>query len=130
MDKKGSLLFWGIIFYANTINFWRYKLLTISDKAAEKAKAILTTEGKNNWGIKIYVAEQGCCGPAYGLNLQEEQLPTDEVIDKNGLKVFMDKQISETLSGMQLDYHADEETEGFVFTGSAPSCGSGCSNCE
>ena len=105
-------------------------MLTISDKAAEKAKAILTTEGKNNWGIRIYVAEQGCCGPAYGLNLQEEQLPKDEVIEKNGLKVFMDKQISETLSGMQLDYHADEETEGFVFTGSAPSCGSGCSNCE
>ncbi len=44
-------------------------------------------------------------------------MPEDEVIEKNGLKVFMDKQISETLSGMQLDYYADEEREGFIFTG-------------
>lgn len=105
-------------------------MLTISDKAAEKAKGILTTEGKDNWGIRIYVAGESCCGLSYGLNLQEEQMPNDEVIEKNGLRVFMDKQISETLSGMQLDYYADEETEGFVFTGSAPSCSSGCNSCR
>jgi iron-sulfur cluster assembly accessory protein len=104
-------------------------VLTITDKAAEKAKAILEIEGKSNWGLKIYNAGESCCGPSYGLNLQEEQMPNDEVIEKNGLKVFMDKQVLETLSGMQLDYYIDEEREGFIFTGSIPSCGSGCSSC-
>jgi len=32
----------------------------------------------------------------------------------------------ETLAGMQLDYYADEEREGFILTGSSPSCGPGC----
>jgi iron-sulfur cluster assembly accessory protein len=104
-------------------------VLTITDKAAEKAMAILAIEGKSKWGIKIYNAGESCCGPSYGLDLQEEQLPGDEVIEKNGLKVFVDKKVSETLSGMQLDYYIDEEREGFIFTGSIPSCGSGCSSC-
>jgi iron-sulfur cluster assembly accessory protein len=104
-------------------------MFTITDKAADKAKAILTNEGKDNWGIRIFNAGQGCCGPSYGLDLQEEQLPTDEVVEKNGIKVYIDKQISENLSEMKLDYYTDEEREGFVLTGSAPSCSSGCSSC-
>lgn len=104
-------------------------MLIITDKAAEKAKAMLAIEGKDNWGFRIYIAGKGCCGPTYGLNLQEEKLHNDEVVEKNGLKVFMDKQVSETLSGTQLEYYADEETEGFIFTGSSPSCSSGCNSC-
>ncbi len=103
--------------------------MTITDKAAEKAKTILTAEGKNSWGIKIYIAGQGCCGPAYGLNLQEEQMPNDEIIEKNGLKVFMDKQISETLAGKQLDYYVGDDGEGFIFTGGVSACSSGCDSC-
>ncbi len=103
--------------------------MTITDKAAEKAKTILEGEGKAEWGIRIFVAGESCCGPAYGLNIQEKQMPNDEIIEKNGLKVFVDRQLLKTLSGMQLDYYADEEKEGFIFTGGAPSCGSGCESC-
>jgi iron-sulfur cluster assembly accessory protein len=98
--------------------------MTITDKAAEKAKAILAGEGKNAWGIKIYVAGEGCCGPSYGLNLQEEKTPGDEVIEKNGLKVYMDKQTLQTLTDKELDYYAGAEGEGFIFTGGVSSCGS------
>lgn len=104
-------------------------MLTITEKAAEKAKAILEVEGKDNWGIRVYCAGESCCGPSYGLNLQEDQLPDDEVIEKNGLKVFTDKQTLETLSGMQLDYYVDEEREGFIFTGGVSACGTGGSAC-
>jgi iron-sulfur cluster assembly accessory protein len=103
--------------------------MTITEKAAEKAKAILSIEGKDKWGIKIYVAGQGCCGPSYGLNLQEEEMPNDEVVEKNGLKVFIDKQISEALSGMQLDYYAGNDGEGFIFSGGVSSCSTGGSSC-
>jgi iron-sulfur cluster assembly accessory protein len=116
--------------------------MTITDKAAEKAKAILAGEGKNNWGIKIYVAGEGCCGPSYGLNLQEEKTPEDEVIEKDGLKVYMDKQTLQSLTDKELDYYAGTEGEGFIFTGGAStcgssscgsggssSCGSGCGSC-
>ncbi len=99
--------------------------MTITDKAAEKAKAILVSEGKENWGIRIYVAGQSCCGPSYGLNFQEQQMPNDEIVEKNGLRVYMDKQTSETLDGREFDYYAGVEGEGFIFTGGESSCGSG-----
>lgn len=106
-------------------------MVTITDKAAEKAKAILTSEGKENWGLRIYSAGGGCCGPSYGLDLDEQPATDDEVIEKNGLRVFIDKNTMTSLSGMQLDYQESGEQEGFVLSGgAAPSCGSGgCSSC-
>jgi iron-sulfur cluster insertion protein len=104
--------------------------MTITEKAAEKAKAILEVEGKDNWGIRIFVAGKSCCGPSYGLDLQEEQRPDDEVVEKNGLKVFMDKQTLETLTGGQFDYYVGEEGEGFIFTGGVSACGAGGSACS
>jgi iron-sulfur cluster assembly accessory protein len=104
--------------------------MTITDKAADKAKELLASEGKENWGIRVYVAGENCCGLSYGLNVQEKEMPNDEVIEKNGLKVFMDKQTLETLSGKQLEYHTEGEAEGFILTGGISSCGSTCDTCR
>src|SRR4030042_3214829 len=103
--------------------------MTITDKAAEKVMAILAHEGKENWGIRIFVAGESCCGPSYGLDLQEEQMSDDEVIEKNGLKVFVDKQTLGTLTGRQFDYYVGEDGEGFIFTGGVSACGTGGSAC-
>jgi len=103
--------------------------MNITDKAAEKAKTVLSSEGKADWGIRIFVAGESCCGPSYGLDLQEEQMPEDEVVEKNGLKVFMDKQTLETLTGRELDYYVGEEGEGFIFKGGVSACSPGGSAC-
>jgi iron-sulfur cluster insertion protein len=133
-----NLLFLGIIFYAKKTNLGRCQSMTITDKAAEKAKAILADEGKANWGIRIYVAGESCCGPSFGLNLQEVQMPEDEIVEKDGIKIFMDKETSKSLDGRELDFYTGEEGEGFIFTGGVSSCSpggscgsgsSGCSSC-
>ncbi len=103
--------------------------MTITDKAAEKALAFLSSEGKAHWGLRIFVAGESCCGPSYGLDIQEEKLPGDEVVEKNGLKVFMDKETLHTLVGRELDYYVGEQGEGFIFTGGVSACGSGGSSC-
>ena len=120
-----DLLFLGIIFYAKKTNLGRCQSMTITDKAAEKAKAILADEGKANWGIRIYVAGESCCGPSFGLNLQEVQMPEDEIVEKNGIKIFIDKETSKSLDGRELDFYTGEEGEGFIFTGGVSSCGTG-----
>ncbi|MCL4491039.1 MAG: iron-sulfur cluster assembly accessory protein [Nitrospirae bacterium] len=107
--------------------------MVITDKAAEKAKSILAAEGKDGWGLRIYNAGGGCCGPSYGLDLDEQPATDDEVIEKDGLRVFVDKTTFANLTGMQLDYLDNGEQEGFTLSGGAapasPSCGSGCSSC-
>ena len=46
-------------------------MLKISDNAAEKAKEILKAEGKEGWGLRIFVQGGGCCGPSYGMDIDE-----------------------------------------------------------
>lgn len=106
-------------------------MVTITDKAAEKAKDVLAAEGKDSWGLRIYSSGGGCCGPSFGLDIDEQPVADDSVIEKNGLKVFVDKNTMATLGGMQLDYMEDGDQEGFVLSGgdAAPSCSSGCSSC-
>jgi len=106
-------------------------VITISDAAAEKAKEVLTAEGKANWGLRIYTTEGGCCGTSYGMDIDEKPKEGDAVIEKNGLKVFVDKNTSEKLDGMGIDFIDDGARQGFILTGGqTPSCSSGCSSCE
>jgi iron-sulfur cluster assembly accessory protein len=103
-------------------------LLTITDAAAEKAKEVLEAEGKTGWGLRIFIAGGGCCGPAYGMDIDENPKDGDEVIEKNGLKVFTDKDASEKLKDMEVDFIDDGQQQGFVIKGMGeepPSCSSG-----
>ena len=105
-------------------------MVTISEAAAKKAKEILVAEGKASWGLRIYTAGGGCCGPSYGMDLDENPNDGDEIVEKDGVKVFIDSNTLKTLGGMQIDFMADGDTQGFVLTGGkASSCDSGCSSC-
>jgi len=106
-------------------------VLKISESAAEKAKEVLKAEGKEGWGLRVFIHGSGCCGPSYGMDIDEKADEGDETVEKDGLKVFMDKEASESLSGKEIDYVKTPQGEGFVINGGeeAPSCGSGCSSC-
>lgn len=95
-------------------------MFTISEVAADKAKEILKEEGKADWGLRLFVAGAGCCGPAYGMDIEETPREEDSVVEKNGLKVFLDPETSESLSEMQIDYLDDGTNQGFVIKGGGP----------
>jgi iron-sulfur cluster assembly protein len=109
-------------------------MVTISDLAAEKGKAILTAEGKAEWGLRVYLSGSSCCGPAFGMDLNEQPVEGDKVLEKDGLKVFVEKGASEKLDGMEIHFMDNGEQQGFVIRGNQPSScnpqeGSGCSSC-
>ena len=107
-------------------------MLIITDLAAEKGKQILAVEGKSGWGLRIYIAGSSCCGPAFGMDMNEQPTQNDEVIEKNGLKVFMDKSILSKLDGMELHFVDKGEQQGFVLnnkTGPSSCRDSSCSTC-
>jgi iron-sulfur cluster insertion protein len=110
----------------------RFFMFTVTEAAAEKAKEILETEGKPDWGLRVFVAGSSCCGPSYGMDLDEKAKDGDETVEQSGLKVFADKEAFEKLNGMQVDFIVEGEQQGFVIKdpnppaeGAAPSCGSG-----
>lgn len=103
-------------------------MITITDIAVQKAKEALSHEGKADWGIRIYIAGSGCCGPAYGMDIQESPEDGDKVIEKDGLKIFADDKTVEHMSGSVVDFISDGQSEGFVIKGTEPpscKCGGG-----
>lgn len=117
-------------------------MLKISDGAAEKAKEILKSEGKEGWGLRIFLQGSSCCGPSYGMDIDEKAAADDDTVEKNGLKVFVNKEASASLADKEIDYATNDRGEGFVINGGeapscgsaagggeASSCGSGCSSC-
>lgn len=107
-------------------------MITISDVAIEKAKEILEAEGKTEHGLRFYTAGSSCCGPSFGIDIVENPEAGDDVIEKDGLKVFVDKAASEKLDGMELHFIDDGEKQGFTLTGNPPasSCAPGDSGCK
>lgn len=108
-------------------------MLVITDRAVDKAKEILAMEGKSDWGIRIYCAGESCCGPSFGLDINELPSLGDEVLEREGLKLFLERMAYEKLVGMQLDYYDDGQRAGFILTGGAPpscSSSSSCSSCS
>ena len=103
-------------------------MLTITDTASEKAREVLEAEGKSGWGIRLYIAGGGCC-TSYGLDLAEEAAENDEVFEKDGVKVFVDKQTMDAVSGMTIDFIDNGDQQGFVLSGGQSSCGPSCSTC-
>ena len=104
--------------------------MTVSETAAEKAKEILKAEGKEGWGLRVFIHGAGCCGPSYGMDIDENPKEGDETVEKNGLKVFVDKEAFASLDNKEIDYIKTPQGEGFVINGGdAPSCGSSGSSC-
>ena len=108
-------------------------MFTITEAAAEKAKEVLETEGKTGWGLRVFVSGGSCCGPAYGMDLDEAAKDGDETTEQNGLKVFTDKETFEKMNGMEIDFVDDGQQQGFVIKGNepeAPSCGCSSGSCH
>jgi iron-sulfur cluster assembly accessory protein len=127
------LLFGAPFSYAKENNHSEVTVLKISEVAAEKAKEILKAEGKEGWGLRIFIHGSGCCGPSYGMDIDEKAADGDQTVETNGLKVFCDNEAFASLSDKEMDFIRTEQGEGFVINslgGAAPSCGSGCSGCE
>jgi iron-sulfur cluster assembly accessory protein len=107
-------------------------MITITDKAATEIRNVLKEQGKEDHSLRIFIAGMGCSGPAYGMALDKEPKEEDEVIEANGIKVLLDKQLSGFMEGAVVDFIDNDGQSGFVINnpsiqaGGCSSCGSSC----
>ena len=89
-------------------------MISLTDKAATKVKQQLERRGKGQ-GLRIGVRTTGCSGLAYVLEYVDAPLETDQCIDCNGCKIFVDPKSCPYLQGMEIDYVRNGLNEGFQF---------------
>ena len=60
-------------------------IVTVTDKAAEKARTILTERGVENGALRVFVVSGGCSGYQYGMAIARNREDDDIAIDVSGL---------------------------------------------
>jgi iron-sulfur cluster assembly protein len=78
--------------------------LIITEKAADKLKQIVTSQQKDDFGLRVKVIKGGCAGFSYDFSLDDTRQENDTIVEVNGSKFFIDFESLEQLKGSKLDY--------------------------
>ena len=104
-------------------------MVTVTDKAATKAKSILAERGIESGALRVFVVGGGCSGYQYGMAIARERDDGDIAIDFDGLTILVDEESAPLLDGAEVDYVEDLMKSGFtIFNPNAvKSCACGSS---
>ena len=102
---------------------------SITDKAAEKAVALLQERGVENGALRVFVVGGGCSGYQYGMAIAQGREDDDIVIEHAGVTVLVDAESAPLMRGAEIDYVDDLMKSGFtIFNPNAvKSCACGSS---
>lgn len=94
----------------------RPPVLTLTDAAAKRVKALLARSDKPVLGLRVGVRARGCSGLSYSVEYAEAPKKFEEVVEDKGVRIFIDPAAVMFLVGSTMDYVEDKFQSGFVFT--------------
>ncbi len=102
-------------------------MMTMTVTAVAKIQDFIQDHGvEGDAGLRVAVLPGGCSGFQYGLNIEDAPEDEDEVVDIQGVKVFVDPFSAQYLEGVEIDYVASFMGQGFTFKNPSASGGCGC----
>jgi iron-sulfur cluster assembly accessory protein len=90
-----------------------YRMINVTETAAQKIKSLLNEQGKSDYGLRMKVVGGGCSGLSYKLDFDKDPTNQDTVIEEHGVKVFVDMKSALYLAGTELDYKDQLMDAGF-----------------
>ena len=105
----------------------RPQVMRLTDRAAERIKALMADKAGEAGGLRIGVKKGGCAGMEYTMEWAAEKRPFDEVVEHDGARVLVDPKAVMYLLGTEMDYKTDTLSSQFVFANpnQKGSCGCG-----
>ena len=91
------------------------QIITLSDKAAERIKQIMSAAKDGSIGVRVGVKSGGCAEMSYIMEYINKPNPNDEIIEDKGVKVFIDSAAVMYLLGTEMDYKKEDFSSNFVF---------------
>ena len=89
-------------------------MITITDKAAEKARLILNERGVEKGALRVFVVGGGCSGYSYGMAITRNREEGDIAIEAEGVTLLVDQESAPLLDGAEVDYVEDLMKSGFT----------------
>ncbi|PSH66325.1 MULTISPECIES: Fe-S cluster assembly scaffold SufA [Phyllobacterium] len=103
----------------------RFSVMTLTDAAAQRVSEIVATR-ENALGIRVGIKKGGCAGMEYMIDLVTEAKAGDDVVEKDGSKVFVAPEAVLYLLGTQMDFEVTKLRTGFVFNNPNQTSACGC----
>jgi iron-sulfur cluster assembly protein len=101
--------------------------ITVTATAVTEVQRFMQEQGATEAaGLRVAVLPGGCSGFQYGLNIEDEAQDDDEIMESNGLRLFVDPFSVQYLNGVEIDYVTTMMGSGFTFKNPNSSGGCGC----
>ncbi|WP_242343765.1 HesB/IscA family protein [Anaeromyxobacter terrae] len=98
----------------------------MSEKAAVRIRALSTEKGTPNGGLRLGVKGGGCSGLSYVIDWAAEPSKHDQVIERDGARLFVDPKSAVFLAGTVVDWQQTLMQSGFVFRNPNVKSACGC----
>ena len=100
-------------------------MITVTDNAVRKIRTML--QEHNEPALRLGIVGGGCSGLSYKFRYDKKARPTDNVIEIDGVTLFVDPKSMKYLDGMVLDYEETILEQAFRFKNpnAQKSCGCG-----
>ena len=103
-----------------------FAVMSMTEAAAERVKAIVGNGGPDALGIRVGIKKGGCAGMEYTINLVTEPNPKDDLIERDGAKVWVDPAAVLYLLGTEMGFETTALRSGFTFTNPNQTSACGC----
>ena len=103
--------------------------LSLTDAAASKLSELTAEETDPNIGLRVYVYSGGCSGFRYGMMIEDSPAEGDNLLEANGVRVYVDGKSIDLLKGSEIDYVDTLMGAGFTVNNpnAVAACGCGSS---
>jgi iron-sulfur cluster assembly protein len=104
-------------------------MVQLTEVAAGKVKEIMAQQNPAPTALRVAVVGGGCSGFSYHMAFENQENPSDNVYEFEGVKLLVDQMSEMYLDGVQIDYIETLEGAGFKFNNPnvKSTCGCGSS---
>ena len=104
-------------------------MVQLTEVAAGKVKEIMSQQNPAPSVLRVAVVGGGCSGFSYHMAFDNQENPSDNVYEFDGVKLVVDQMSEMYLDGVQIDYIETLEGAGFKFNNPnvKSTCGCGSS---
>ncbi|WP_019903793.1 iron-sulfur cluster assembly accessory protein [Methylobacterium sp. 77] len=103
-----------------------FKVLSLTDAAADRIKAIIADADKPIAGLRVGVKNGGCAGMSYTMEYAEGRNPGEDMVEDRGVTVFVDPKAVLFLLGTEMDFKTTKLSSQFVFNNPNQTSSCGC----
>ncbi|MFC3072845.1 Fe-S cluster assembly scaffold SufA [Shinella pollutisoli] len=103
-----------------------FAIMTLTDAAADRVKAIVANAGADAKGIRVGVKKGGCAGMEYAIDLVTDPNPKDDLVEKSGASVWVAPEAVLYLLGTEMDFEVTTLRSGFTFRNPNQTSACGC----